>query len=332
MTLSKSDPSVSWRLNELIEAGHKAKEFATADWYRHDEPVRDHGFELWAPKVIGGPVEDIAEEAPLENAIETVQAAEPELAAEPATAEESAPQIDQEALEQACSDSFDQGYQQAMEAAELKWAEARKGFIDLTDALNKAQSAPNEFFMPLKKLALHIAEQLVRGELTLSTAALERLVDEAINDIEQQGEGPIVVFLNPLDHARFTAHLRSELDHIDLRVDASLLQGSVRVTMDDSATEDLIENRLTAIADSLLGLNGLTKKSSSGARSTKDKINQKRDSIIEGSAELVNSFDPVNSPEPTDSPEPIEGPEPLEGELENGASFDDNSEEPELDA
>ena len=40
--MSKSDPSVSWRLNELIEAGHKAKEFVTADWYRHDEPVRDH--------------------------------------------------------------------------------------------------------------------------------------------------------------------------------------------------------------------------------------------------------------------------------------------------
>ena len=35
--------------------------------------------------------------------------------------------------------------------------------------------------------------QLVRGELTQATAEVKRLIDAAIKDIEQQGEGPIVV-------------------------------------------------------------------------------------------------------------------------------------------
>ena len=37
MTLSKSDSSVSWRLNELISAGRKAKAFAAAGWNKPDQ-------------------------------------------------------------------------------------------------------------------------------------------------------------------------------------------------------------------------------------------------------------------------------------------------------
>jgi hypothetical protein len=110
-----------------------------------------------------------------------------------------------------------------------------------------------EFNAPLKKLALHLAEQLVRGELTLSGAAIERLTKEALTDLEQQGEGPIVVRLHPTDLEKFNRQLDGELEGIDLRGDRELTQGSVKVSIDDSAIEDLLDNRLNALSETVLG-------------------------------------------------------------------------------
>jgi len=253
--------SVSWRLNELINAGRKAKAFAEAEWAVQEEPDNNRSFTMWTPEVLAdGSLIDgeltVEEDINTQPAVEVEP--EPELEAETVEEQpaEPAPTIDQQELEQARRDSFDQGYQQATEEALQKWGDARHDFIAFTDALRKAQSDTNAFFQPLKKLALQLAEQLVRGELTLSTAAIERLVDAAIKDIEQQGEGPIVVNLNAADHQQFSQHLSSDLDHLSLRIDPELSRGSVRITMDDSAIEDLMESRLETLSNQLLGLPG----------------------------------------------------------------------------
>jgi flagellar biosynthesis/type III secretory pathway protein FliH len=273
MTLSNMEPedgakgeldqasSVSWRLNELIKAGRKARAFAEAEWAAQDEPDNDQSFTLWTPEVVAD-VSLVDAELTVEESVDDQPTVEVEVEPEPETETveeqpaEPAPAIDQQELEQARQDSFDQGYQQAMDEALQKWGDARNDFVTFTDALRKAQSDTNAFFQPLKKLALHLAEQLVRGELTLSTAAIERLVDAAIKDIEQQGEGPIVVNLNAADHQQFSQHLSSDLAHLSLRIDPELSRGSVRITMDDSAIEDLMESRLSALSNQLLGLPG----------------------------------------------------------------------------
>jgi len=254
-----ADSSVSWRLNELLKAGEKAKAFASAGWFQPGNSQSEEGFTPWAPEVLGVEAEDDPELA-LEEAvdesseIEIAETANPELEASVDESPEPLPAIDPEELERARRDSFDQGYQKAMAEAEEKWRDARNDFIALTESLQSAQSETKDFYQPLKKLALHIAEQLVRGELTLSTAAIERLVDGAIRDIEQQGEGPIVVSLSAADHRQFTQHLSSDLEHISLRIDPALSRGSVKIMMDDSAVEDLIEIRLATMSDRLLDL------------------------------------------------------------------------------
>ena len=259
MTLSKSNSSVSWRLNELISAGRKAKAFAAADWSQPDVVESNSEFQLWEPKVLDSPeaAEDHpgAEETIDETAIAEEQAS-PEVAAEPVAEdlEPTAPSFDQLALDSARKEGYDKGYQKAMGKAEGKWASARDDFIAFTETLRSAQTSDNDFYRPLKKLALHLAEQLVRGELNQSTAVIERLLEEAIKDIEQQGEGPIVVSLSAADHRQFTAHLSSDLENLSLRIDPNLSQGSVKISMDDSAVEDLIETRLAALSEKLLGL------------------------------------------------------------------------------
>lgn len=318
MTLSKSDSSVSWRLNELISAGRKAKAFAAAGWNNVPDQAGEvdaadssTGFQLWAPKVLDsqGEVEaDLSAEQDIDEAALAEQAAVSEVEMEP-VAEESppaAPSFDQQALDQARSDSFDQGYQQAMEEAEGKWASARDEFVAFTESLRSAQAKDSDFHRPLKKLALHLAEQLVRGELTQSTATIERLIDAAIKDIEQQGEGPIVVNLSAADHRQFTAHLSSDLEHLSLRVDPSLTQGSIRITMNDSAVEDLIETRLSALSEKMLGLpEHYSAPASVPGRQTRDQNAAEEDAtIIEAVAESLEDIAEISVNDTTEQPSP----------------------------
>jgi flagellar biosynthesis/type III secretory pathway protein FliH len=305
---ANTDSSVSWRLNELINAGRKAKAFAMAEWSQPNlaDSKPNPGFELWAPKVLDNQIDEDVEGAPEKEVDESpsaedvnteeVVSEEPpeELAVQPP-----AESFDQRALDQARRHSFDKGYKQGMDEAEAKWAGARDEFMAFTEALRIAHIGKNDFYQPLKKLALHLAEQLVRGELNQSTAVIERLLEEAIKDIEQQGEGPITVNLNASDHQQFTAHLSTDLDHLSLRIDSSLSPGSVRITMDDSAVEDLIETRLSALSEKLLGLPEHRSAPRSVAKAyaaERPDLTETSATIIEGNAEELNlSGDTVES-------------------------------------
>jgi hypothetical protein len=129
------------------------------------------------------------------------------------------------------------------------------------------QSDVQSFYDPLKKLAIHIAEQIVRGELTLSSTAIERLVHKALGDIEHQGIDNIVVTLNPKDADSFSKSLD---DGPEVRADPELSRGSVKVTMGDAAIEDLIEHRIKGIADSIFQLDTENSSSNRDLDSKKD--------------------------------------------------------------
>ena len=262
MTLSDQSPSVSWRLNDLLKAGKKAKAFAAASWQPPEQEAESQKFAHWQPLVVHLEPESPAEVEPLpEEELEDSEEVAAQELQEAAELEEA--QVEEQAMvveavaEQAKRDSYEEGYQRGIEQgtadSEAKWAQAREAFVELTQSIRTAQDDMTEFYGPLKKLALHLAEQLVRGELTLSSAAIERLTKEALKDVEQQGEGPIIIRLHPVDLEKFSAHLGGELDGLDLRVDHDLSQGSVKVSIDDSAIEDLMEHRLEHLSEQLLG-------------------------------------------------------------------------------
>jgi len=72
----------------------------------------------------------------------------------------------------------------------------------LNDKLSAFTSNPQDLFEPLKRLALHISEQLVLAELTLSGQAIERLVQRCLDEIDLHGQSAITIELNPQDKAR----------------------------------------------------------------------------------------------------------------------------------
>jgi flagellar biosynthesis/type III secretory pathway protein FliH len=128
----------------------------------------------------------------------------------------------------------------------------RRELAALIASAEQAVADPRQFFAPMERLAVHLAEQLVRGELSLSGRAIRRLVENSLMELDQRAL-KVRVKLHPADMDKFCA-LPGELgESIELVRDPALGRGSVKIEMTDGAIDDLIEHRLDAICASLLG-------------------------------------------------------------------------------
>lgn len=117
--------------------------------------------------------------------------------------------------------------------------------------LRSISQDPQRFFEPLKRLSLHLAEQLVRAELQISGQAIHNLVQACIQQLDHAVE-PVHVSVNPEDLQRLKEMGKSVTDHMQLEADTLLRPGSVRVRVQDTVVQDLIENRLEPLARRLL--------------------------------------------------------------------------------
>jgi len=243
--LSDSDSKIHWRLNDLLRAGKKAKEFAAVSW--SDPKEQDNSrFIQWQP----GGTQQIENDISLDlGAVAVGDAAEgPNTLAVDTSIERADIQA---AMDKAKEEAFEEGILEGKAQAERAHGEIKNALKDLIERIRVNEGNIREFHDPLKKLAVNIAEQLIRGELTISSKAVERLVNQALEDIENQGPEEIVVTLHPEDLSSLGKTADVIKESIEFRSDSHLSRGSVRVTMGDSAIEDLIERRLQNIVENL---------------------------------------------------------------------------------
>jgi flagellar biosynthesis/type III secretory pathway protein FliH len=243
--LSDSDSKIHWRLNDLLRAGKKAKEFAAVSW--SDPKEQDNSrFIQWQP----GGTQQIENDISLDlGAVAVGDAAEGPNTLPVDTSIERADI--QAAMAKAKEEAFEEGILEGKAQTERAHGQIKNALKDLIERIRVNEGNIREFHDPLKKLAVHIAEQLIRGELTISSRAIERLVNQALEDIENQGPEEIVVTLHPEDLSSLGKTADIIKESIEFRSDSHLSRGSVRVTMGDSAIEDLIERRLQNIVENL---------------------------------------------------------------------------------
>ena len=173
------------------------------------------------------------------------------------------PQASQELLESVRAEAYAQGAaatrisMQAEMEQQLRSLQAQdKSLLGaLESALEQLKRSPQPFFEPLKRLAVHLAEQLVLSELSLDGKAIERLVQRCVDELSSHDESMILVELHPTDLALLEAlRLRLGLNRsqpLKLKADASLLPGSARASANDAIVQDLIEHRLAELAGAL---------------------------------------------------------------------------------
>ena len=179
--------------------------------------------------------------------------------------------LDAESLEKIRQEAFERGVAEgrrlqqeaAAEEATQNEAEsltaladkANQILVNIEQAVLALQESPAEWNEPLKRLALHLAEQLTLTELSISANGIQNLIDRCIETLDVQSASSVVVELNPTDMALLQNHKAApgEQTHAwRLVADSHLLPGSVRVRADDAVVSDLIENRLETLAQALL--------------------------------------------------------------------------------
>ena len=176
------------------------------------------------------------------------------------TADLSAPEPENTRVSEAALAALqDQAYQRGLKEGQAQLhaemdaerAKERELIRHLGIELRGISQDPQRFFEPLKRLSLHLAEQLVRAELQISGQAIQGLIQSCIQQLDHPAQ-PVKVSLNPQDMKRLQAMGEAITDHLDLEADPLLRPGSVRVRVQDSVVQDLIEHRLEPLARRLL--------------------------------------------------------------------------------
>jgi flagellar biosynthesis/type III secretory pathway protein FliH len=179
--------------------------------------------------------------------------------------------LDAESLEKFKQEAFEQGVAEGrrlQQEAELEKAtqneadslaaladKANQLLVNIEQAVLALKESPAEWNEPLKRLALHLAEQLTLTELSISANGIQNLIDRCIETLDVQSAASVVVELNPTDMALLQNHKAAPGEQTHswrLVADSHLLPGSVRVRADDAVVSDLIEHRLETLAQALL--------------------------------------------------------------------------------
>ncbi len=247
-------PARVWQPTDLRHPIAPESGFVANAWRAQREPVFGlTDFDTPTADLLAPVATPQAQEAPIETP-------------HPATAsavEHHTPVVNAEALEKAREEGRAEGAAQARVALQREMESKLRAALGedhaLVSALGAAivelQQSPHTFFEPLKRLALHLAEQLVLAELQLDGVAMDRLVQRCIDELAEHDESLIVVELHPADLARLqelrTRSGLSEGASLRLQANEQLLPGSVRASANAAVVEDLMDERLSALARGL---------------------------------------------------------------------------------
>ena len=285
--LSDSDKSISWRLNDLLRAGEKAKSFAAITW-RDSSDGSTTGFKSWNPDTSVIAASSEADSGGLLSGNETGQ-----------DGLSSALSFD-ESMEKLKTEAFERGFREGEEKEQISNQEMKNLLRNLLDNINNEQKSLSNFFDPLNTLALSIARQIVKGDLTLSEELINRLVKNALEEIDNANEHSLVLEMNPNDIEQLDKSALIESMQVEFSPNRAILRGDIKVKMGDSVIENFIENRLELIAEELFSDGELT-----AAEEEKPADKQLGDSLsseeVNEESVLVSKRDEVNLSDESDT-------------------------------
>ena len=249
------EPPAVWSVDPLLNSKVQAPRFLRTQW--DEASARSFGPWRVADKV--EPTDGLTTELATTGTVTdgTTVPSDTDL---PASEEALVPAEPESQWTEAALDALrDEAYQRGLlegqakvhEEYETERGKERELIRHLGIELRSISQDPQRFFEPLKRLSLHLAEQLVRAELQLSGQAIHNLVQACIQQLDHAVE-PVHVSVNPEDLQRLKEMGKSVTDHMQLEADSLLRPGSVRVRVQDTVVQDLIENRLEPLARRLL--------------------------------------------------------------------------------
>ncbi len=180
-------------------------------------------------------------------------------------ANQSAPETDQNAapiptakdIESWHKEAHEEGYQQGIKQAQKEIAEQKKQLLDIIHFFEQPlQYLNEEVEQQLNLLAVTLAQQLVRREIRSEPGEIVAVIREAVKMLPISTR-KIKIFLHPEDAEIVKKAL--QLDELDdeqswkLKEDPMITRGGCEIKSDQSVINATLENRLQALAASILG-------------------------------------------------------------------------------
>ena len=169
-----------------------------------------------------------------------------------------------QAHEASYQQGYDQGFTLGQSEGEVKGIEAGQQQVQALDEqrnqdiqkavshLNQvADTLSDELLQPMQTLAVHLAKELVRGELSLSSSTIERLIMLSMQQL-QTTRSVVQVQVSSLDFERLQHH-HGLPDQVVLKPSDDISLGSIKIEHAGSWVEDLIEDRLAQISQQVFG-------------------------------------------------------------------------------
>ena len=193
-----------------------------------------------APDEMAASVEDVVDDVSLPAPV--LAGMDPEVAA----------QREADKFAEGLAQGLAEGERQARAAMEQEVQAQCTVLANVTQELHALLKDAHAFYEPMKRLSLHLAEQIVKAELQTSTHAIEQLIQRCLDALDQPAQGLVVLELNPQDKARLQAQNPELIRGMRLEAVTDMPAGSVRLFANDAVIEDLITHRLQSLAQSLL--------------------------------------------------------------------------------
>lgn len=151
--------------------------------------------------------------------------------------------------DQAVKDGHQEGYERGL-GEWLKETqrvhEGLKGFVD--------QARPQ-----LVRLALRVAEKILRQKLEMSPETVVPMIDEALRSVRAQQQARIIIRVNPADQPMLESRRQRWLERfpsiasLDIVADDTLQRGGCRLETDFGSVDATIETQIRVIERHLLG-------------------------------------------------------------------------------
>ena len=170
---------------------------------------------------------------------------------------ETAPIPTAEEIEKWHTEAREEGYQQGLKSAEQEIAQQKKQILELINFFEQPLQFLNaEVEQQLNLLAVTVAQQLVRREIRAEPGEIIAVIRESVKMLPVNSR-KIKIFLHPEDAEIVRNTL--QLDELDeeqswkLVEDPMITRGGCEIKSEQSTINVTLENRLQALAASILG-------------------------------------------------------------------------------
>ena len=150
---------------------------------------------------------------------------------------------------------YEQGYKEAIEHAQGEWEQKLNHLKELLLALEQPlKDLDQDIQEKTLEIAIAIAKQIIRRELTIDSGQIVSAVKQAIELIPKDGQ-TINIYVNPNDeeHIKNLFAQNGESSKFNVIHDPTISQGGCRASTDYSLVDLTIENQVAMIAAQVFG-------------------------------------------------------------------------------